>query len=206
MPVNRQGSATVIGYDELVNQLLELEDSERWIKELAEVNFRVADFIVKLAKPRLKGLGGKGFRAAETLNAQRSKNGARLSLGGKKAPFAEGVEFGAHRNLRRIIKNTRGRATIVRDEENIDRVIGRVEQQSIEIGSRKNSKKAFRSRGSEQVKAVKVIRGWNQFEKWLGNGSNAGYALFPTMRENREEVIKMYETEIAQLTRQAFPD
>jgi len=206
VPVNRSESATVIGYEELREQLLELEDADKWLKELAEVNFRVADMIVDKARPRLAHLGGAGFRAAETLNAQRSKMGARLSLGGKKAPFAEGVEFGAHRDLRRIIKNTRGRATIVRNDEDIDRVIGRVEQQSIESGSRKNSKKAFRTQGSEQVKAVKVIRGWNQFKKWRGGGSNAGYAIFPTMRENREEVIQMYETEVAQLTRQAFPD
>ena len=206
MPVNRAGSVGFLGFDDFRRQLARLEDDGEAKAMLKELNYEVADFIVDRAKPRLAGLGGAGSRAAETLTAQRAIGGARLSLGGAKSPLAEGVEFGAHRNRRRIIKNTGGRATIVRDREDISTVIRRVESQTIDYAKRTSYKRS-RSTGLVQaVKATKVIRGWNQFREWRGNGSNAGYALFPTMRANRDEVVEMYGRGMDRITRAAFPD
>ena len=50
------------------------------------------------------------------------------------------------------------------------------------------------------------MRGWNQFLPWRGIGENAGYAIFPTIRDNQENIRKMYEDEVGSITRRAFPD
>jgi len=209
MAVNRSGSIQVRGLNELRRALkaLDEKDSADWRKEMAKVNFEVAQLVVSKAKPRMSGLGGMGSRAAKTMTASRSGVTARLSLGGPTAPFAEGVEFGAYQDRRRIIKNTGARPTIVRADEDIDKVIGRVENQYIERGSRKTSSKAFAGRGDVmQVRAVRVVTGWNQFRPWRGNGMDAGYALYPTMRDSSEEILDLWVAGIDRLTQKAFPD
>jgi hypothetical protein len=205
VPIDRSGSAGFYGWDDFRKKLARLENNEEAMKAVKDLNQEVAAFIVNRAKPRMAALGGAGSRAAATMVAQRSIAGARLSLGGAKAPFAEGVEFGAHRNRRRIVKNTGGRATIVRDGEDISTVIRRVESQTIDY-RRRTTKKGFRGDLAEQVKATKVIRGWNQFREWRGNGANAGYALYPTMRANREQIVEIWGKGIDRITREAFPD
>jgi hypothetical protein len=207
VPIHRGGAIQVRGLDELRAGLKNLDDAAYWEDQLATANEYVAEYVADAAEPRMRGLGGMGARAAATLEARRSGKAGRIALGGPSAPFAAGVEFGAHRNVRRVIKNTRARPTIVRDGENIDRVIGNIENQSIEAGSRKTSYKRFRGRGDViGVRAVRVIRGWNQFKPWKGNGSSAGYALFPTIRERQREIVAIYEKETAEITKAAFPD
>ena len=51
-----------------------------------------------------------------------------------------------------------------------------------------------------------VIPGWNQFRPWRGSGSNTGYFLFPTIRDDTPQIIRMYEDLIDKLTAKAFPD
>lgn len=48
--------------------------------------------------------------------------------------------------------------------------------------------------------------GWNQFQEWRGAGDGAGYAIFPTIRDNRERIMAAYMDEIDRLVRPAFPD
>lgn len=50
-------------------------------------------------------------------------------------------------------------------------------------------------------------RGFNQFEPWRkpGNG-NAGYFLFPTMRDETRTIIEMYGDELDKIASEAFPD
>jgi hypothetical protein len=207
MPVHSGGALRVRGLAELTKELGELDDAAAFEDQLKTANEYIAELIIDKAEPRMRALGGMGARAAKTLTARRTGKSAQLSLGGPDAPFAGGVEFGAHRNLRRIIKNTGARPTIVRSKEAIGRVIRNVEKTSIEAGSRKQSYKQFRGRGDViQVKAVRVVIGWNQFRPWRGNGPNAGYALFPAMRENAAEIIAIYEKEVGEITRAAFPD
>ena len=208
MAIQRSGSIQVDGLNELRRALKKLDDenSTEWRKELAAANFKVADFVVQQARPEMASLGGMGARAAATMTASRSGVSARLSPGGAKAPFAEGVEFGAHRNKRRIIKNTGGRATIVRSGEDIDVVTGRVEAQSIETQARGTALKRLRGQGVTAVKAVRVIEGWNQFRSWKGNGPTAGYALYPTMRAHETETIEIYGQAVDQIMTDAFPD
>lgn len=159
MAINRAGSHRVVGLNELRRELKRLddEDSTEWRKELARVNHDVAEFVVSKARPAMVGLGGMGARAAATLSASRSGVASRLSLGGPKAPFAEGVEFGAISGVPR--RTARG-----------------------------------------------TVEGWNQFKAWRGSGSDAGYALFPAMRDNEDQIIEMYGDAVDRLMARAFPD
>lgn len=234
MAVNRSGSVTVRGLKELRSELKDLEDAKRFEDDLKDVHHRIALLVERYAEPRLARLqGGMGRAAAETLNARKSVTGAQISLGGGDVPWASGVEFGAKRNLRRIVKNTRryrgvtlnvgdrriregGRATIVRDDEDLDAVLGRIRSQTIDF-SRKNTAKKFRGMGAFGVDVATftsgrragqniVIRGWNQFLPWRGIGPGAGYAIFPTIREQQTTIAQMYEEEVDRITAEAFPD
>lgn len=37
------------------------------------------------------------------------------------------------------------------------------------------------------------VRGWNQFKAWRGSGTGAGYFLYPSIRENDEEIVNQYD-------------
>jgi hypothetical protein len=233
--VNRSGSIRIQGLKELREQLKTIEDPKALEAELKDVHYRIALQVKTSAGPRLASKKGQmGLDAAKTLEARKSITGAQISLGGEDVPWAQGIEFGAKNNLRRIIKNTRkyrgvtlangrgkniregGRATIVRDEEDLDQVIGRIRAQSIDF-TRKNTSKKFRGMGAFGVDAATygggrragqtiVMRGWNQFLPWRGIGESAGYAIFPTIREKQTEIAQMYEDEVGSITSKAFPD
>ena len=235
MATNRSGSIKVRGLKELRDELKTLEDPKEFESELKDVHYRIAKMVETQAGPKLGRIKGEmGAMAENTLAARKSVTGAQISLGGGDVPWAAGVEFGAKQNLRRIVKNTRryrgvtlqngsgrniregGRATIVRDEEDLDQVLGRVRSQTIDF-SRKNTAKKFRGMGAFGVDAATytkgrragqniVIRGWNQFLPWRGIGEGAGYAIFPTIRANQENIRQMYEEEVGRITAQAFPD
>lgn len=234
MATNRSGSIKIRGLKELRAELKELENSKEFEAELKDVHHRIALMIEAKASPKLARIKGRmGSAAAGTLSARKSVTGAQVSLGGGDVPWALGVEFGAKQNLRRIVKNTRkyrgvdlnvgkrriregGRATIVRDDEDLDQVLGRIRSQTIDF-SRKNTAKRFRGMGAFGVDAATystgrragqniVIRGWNQFLPWRGIGEGAGYAIFPTIRDSQDEIARMYEEEVGRITARAFPD
>lgn len=234
MAVNRSGSIRIRGLKELRSELRELENSKEFEDRLKDVHLRIAMLVESGARPKLAGIkGGMGSSAAATLSARKSVTGAQISLGGGDTPWAQGVEFGAKQNLRRVVKNTRryrgvslnvgqrriregGRATLVRDDEDLDQVLGRIRSQTIDF-SRKNTAKRFRGMGAFGVDAATyskgrragqsiIIRGWNQFLPWRGIGEGAGYAIFPTIRANQTAIREMYEREVDQITRDAFPD
>lgn len=234
MAVNRSGSIKVRGLKELRSELKDLEDPKEFENQLKDVHLRIAKRVELEAGPKLARIKGQmGAMAAESLSARRTVAGAQISLGGEDVPWAAGVEFGAKQNLRRIVKNTRryrgvdlnvgkrrvregGRATLVRDGEDLDAVLGRIRSQTIDF-SRKNSAKKFRGMGAFGVDVATysggrragqniVIRGWNQFLPWRGIGEGAGYAIFPTIRSNQENIRQMYEEEVGRITADAFPD
>ncbi len=47
---------------------------------------------------------------------------------------------------------------------------------------------------------------YKQFPPWRGNKGEAGYAIWPTIREKREEFIGRYLQMLRRLTDRAFPD
>lgn len=44
-----------------------------------------------------------------------------------------------------------------------------------------------------------------QFEPWRGNGSRAGYFVYPTIREETEKILEPYEEALDRVARKAFP-
>lgn len=46
---------------------------------------------------------------------------------------------------------------------------------------------------------------YRQFSPWRGSGENAGYFLFPAIRDKREEVLDVYGVAIERLAAEAFP-
>ena len=51
-----------------------------------------------------------------------------------------------------------------------------------------------------------TVRGWNQFNPWRGNGGDAGYFLYPTIRERTDDIVEMYGDGLERITARAFPD
>lgn len=51
-----------------------------------------------------------------------------------------------------------------------------------------------------------TVRGWNQFKAWRGNGSAAGYFLYPAIRDATDEIVEVYGAEVDKITAAAFPD
>jgi hypothetical protein len=47
---------------------------------------------------------------------------------------------------------------------------------------------------------------FKQFKPWLGSGEDAGYFLWPTIRDKTPEVVEMYADAIDRIFRPAFPD
>lgn len=177
---------------------------------LKDVNYKVADFVVQRARTRASTVGRLAASAARSMEPSRSGVAARINAGGRSAPFFGGAEFGAYRDKRRLLKNTRGRATLVRDEENIKKVIRRVEDQTLAYdrfgGSSTVRKRARKDYGATAVKVTGTMLGWNQFREWRGNGRTAGYFLFPTIRANIDEIVDLYSDEMRDLLSDVFPD
>jgi hypothetical protein len=223
MPVYRSGSLRVRGLDDLNKELRELVDPEKFQDELKDAHWKVAEMVRSMAAPRIPVKTGA---ARDSVTAQRTQYAARLSMGGNGAPHALGVEFGAKHDLRRIVKErairfgtdesgnrtmkrgARSRATVVRNGEDIDKVIGRVRQQSVDEFGRTQAKGrgvlvkvATYKNGSPKVRI-----GWNSFRNWRGIGPQAGYAIYPTIRENQTQIMAFYEAEVDKIVRPAFPD
>ena len=158
MAVNRSGSIRIRGISELRKELKKLDDPKQFEDRLKDAHHKIALLVESGARPKLASLkGGMGSRAADTLTARRTVIGARIALGAAGTPWAQGIEFGAKRNLRRVVGD-------------------------------------------------KTIRGWNQFLPWRGIGEGAGYAIFPTIRQNQTQIREMYEAEVGRITADAFPD
>lgn len=69
-----------------------------------------------------------------------------------------------------------------------------------EFGSYRNITRATTRRGRH----VEVL-GWRQFQGWRGAGSGAGYWLWPTIRDNRDEIRETHEQELDRLILRTFP-
>lgn len=63
---------------------------------------------------------------------------------------------------------------------------------------------AIHDRPRQTSRGVRL--GWNQFAPWRGNGDQAGYFLWPTIRRSRDDIRRLYAEEIKRLARPAFPD
>ena len=198
-------SVSVLGLRDLQRELRRL-DEPHLIDELKDANQQVAELVAARARLRARALGGMEAKAAESLTARRGQRAAEVSLGGAKARFAMGAEFGAYRNKLRLRKNTGGRAYIVRDESDkaIRKAIARIEAQTRD--DHETVKARRRTVGATPVAVTGRVRGWNQFRPWRGNGEGAGYFLFPAIRQAGPEIVDLYGDALERLAAKAFPD
>lgn len=220
-PPQRLSSVDAVQIDGLAEYIREARRVKRehgidGTKGLSKANFKAAQLVVDRAQSKAASIGGMERLAAKSMKAGRRTDSAVINAGGKKAEFFGGAEFGAYRNRRRLKKNTQGlvkdrtiRKTIVRDDEDIRKVIQRVESQTVALdryGGLTNVNKRFRGRGGIGVKVTGVVLGWNQFKTWRGNDRGAGYWLYPTIRSNTDDIRVVYEEELEQQLRPLFPD
>jgi hypothetical protein len=56
-----------------------------------------------------------------------------------------------------------------------------------EFGAGRNQRRRGRPRGT-----VATVSGWNQFKPWRGSGREAGYFLWPAIRDREAEIIDRY--------------
>lgn len=197
----------VEGLNDFRNQLKALNNG-KLTRELSKLHYDVSETLAVATKLRMSGSGRwLDNEAAKGVQAQRRVDGGQIALmpitlpKGRIIP-ATGVEFGAYQNRRRLIKDTGGRATIVRDEEDLSTVIGNVERQYVnERGSISK-----RGGGGRNVKVLRVVKGWNQFQPWRGNKQGAGYYLFPALRDMQPQLTEMYLDGVNGIYGKAFPD
>lgn len=189
----------VEGLDEFRKELRKLDDAAL-IEELKDANSEVADVIVRGAQSRASTRMER--RAADTLKARRNQRQAEVSLGNSKVPFALGAEFGSKHNELRTVEArdiiTRNfRSEIVGTKVVLDK-----------NGKSKNRAVRKRVRLDDTVRSTRQrkIRGWNQFKLWRGAGENAGYFLFPTIREEGDQMVEVYGNAIDRLMSKAFPN
>lgn len=209
---SRADAVFVQGLDDFRKELARLDKqlNNGGRKALKEVNFDVANFVVNKSRSAATSFGSMDVKAMKSLKASKTQAEAKIMGGGTKYPMFGGSEFGAYQNRKRLIKNTKGRATIVRNNENIDKVIRRVESQTV-IYDRRGApttvrKKARDSWGGTAVKVEGIMLGWNQFRPWRGNKATAGYIIYPTLRSSTPDIIGLYADGFTKLLSKVFPD
>jgi len=177
---------------------------KKLLRQLAKQNKAFAEIVVNEAMGRANGsrnrIVARGLKAGlsqanvairlEALADVHDKRGPR--------PVGLGAEFGAYHNRKRLEKNTGGRRTIVRENESVNKVIRRVEDQS-RMGFDTVKKRARQKWGATAVKVTKIVTGWNMFEPWRGNKASAGYFLYPAIREHRDEIAQKYADNISRI-------
>ena len=197
-----------------------------------DANFEVARFVKDKARVRAAGAGKIAMRGWNDMSPVRSGVSAQLVANKKYAQVNEfhwfgGSEFGAKQNVRRLVKEqvrkagrprkdgsdknvrtSRARATSLKESDDIGTVSRRVESQ---FATKSGKTVAKREAGARQVQlkrrsggGVYVVRGWNQFRPWRGNGARAGYWLYPTIRDNIENIGEMYQDELEKIMKPAF--
>lgn len=144
------------------------------------------DGLPELSKA-LKAIGPELQKELRTTNKQAAEmvaSGARsamAALGRQGAHFAPGVKASGGTTS----------AGVALDGRRMPGILG------VEFGAGQDSP---RQRSSGQYV------GFRQFEPWRGNGSDAGYALYPTIRDRADEIVEFYDDAIAAVIRKAGLD
>jgi hypothetical protein len=195
----------VEGARELRTVLKELGE-KKLLRQLAKQNKAFAEIVVREAIGRAQGsrnrIVAKGLQAGLSQANVAIRLEAMADVHDKRGPRPVGLgsEFGAYQNRKRLEKNTGGRRTIVREGESVNKVIRRVEDQT-RMGFDTVKKRARQKWGATPVKVTKIVSGWNMYEKWRGNKANAGYFLYPAIREHRGKIAEKYAENIARIWR-----
>jgi hypothetical protein len=183
----------VEGLDKFRRELKKLDD-DTLTRDLKDANFEVAQAVVRWAKSKASAQGRMATRAASTLRPGRTAARGTVTLGGARAPFAAGSEFGAIRNIPRQVQ---GRE--IRTKRYETRFV-----ESKKYGGQ--VRRRVRIDDEVRVSASRTVRGWNQFKAWRGNDRGAGYWLFPAIRDHETQIVAQYGDAIERITKRAFPD
>ena len=200
----------VAGLSELTRSVKRAADGGASLAALKKANERVATEIIKGARAKAATQGKMEAKAAQSLSPSTRADGVYVIGGGTQVPYFGGANFGAKRNEKRIIKarsvrGKRGRATLVRRGEDVDKVAKRVEAQYVSRSGKTMTKKE----GGLQVKlertksgGVKTITGWNQFRPWK---KRRDFFLYASVTQNSKKIERMYLEAMKEISSQAFP-
>lgn len=206
---DQYGKIEIINYTQFIKGIKKAESEGYSDDLLRKANEQVAEIIIR----RANQIAGTKMEksAAKTLEKSSSRLRVAVTGGGKAAPYFGGANFGANRNIRRLIKapNQRGRrsrATTVRHGEDVDVVARRVESQSVESSGKTISKRL----GGDPVLlartksgGLRVVKGWNQFKQQT---RGRDFFLYRAVGHEEKHIMGLYQTVLDRLTGEAFPE
>jgi hypothetical protein len=203
------GKVEVVGLAAFRREIRKATDDGAGEELLKEANYRAGLEVIRWAKAEAQG-DKQRESAAKTLTSLRRGYGVYVVGGDKTVPYFGGANFGADRDVRRIIKNKRqgkrSRATRVRDDEDIEKVVRKIEQQYVD----KRGRTVTQKEGGRQIKVsrtksggARTIKGWNQFGKWT---KNKDYFLYRGVNRNYKDLQMIYESMMRRALKDAFPD
>ena len=170
-----------------------------------------------IAKSQQLADGKIQVKAAATLKPAKRTDGVYVIGGSRDIPYFGGANFGAYNDVLRVLKASRmykgqrGRATMVRKEEEwrVDKIVRKIEQQYVSASGKTVTRREGREGGLRiQVArtgagSIRTMRGWNQFKPWR---KDQDYMLYRAIKNNIDEIVALYFKELDRLTKQAFPD
>lgn len=205
------GKIEIVNYTQFIKGMRKAADEGYTDEIIAKANDEIATIIIRRANQIASTKMEK--KAAATLVKSSSKLKVAVTGGGKEVPFFGGANFGSKRDTRRLIKapNMRGkrsRATTVRDGEDIDVVVRRVESQRVDSSGKTVSKRLFGSTGKVDIArtksgSVKVIRGWNQFKE---QKKGQDFFLYRAVSREEAHIMMLYQTALDRVTAEGFSD
>ena len=203
------GKIEIVNYTQFIKGIKKAADDGYSESIIAKANDEIAAIIIRRANQIASTKMEK--KAAASLVKSSSKLRVAVTGGGKAVPYFGGANFGSFRDTRRLIKapNVRGRrsrATLVRHGEDIDVVVKRVENQSVESSGKTISKRL----GGQKVDiartksgSVKVIKGWNQFKEFK---KGPDFFLYRAVSREERHITMLYQTALDRVTGEAFGD
>jgi len=203
------GKIEIVNYTQFIKGIKKAADDGYSESIIAKANDEIAAIIIRRANQIAVTKMEK--RAAASLVKSSNKLRVAVTGGGKTVPYFGGANFGSFRDTRRLIKapNMRGkrsRATTVRHGEDVDVVVKRVENQSVESSGKTISKRL----GGQQVEiartksgGVKVIKGWNQFKQFK---KGQDFFLYRAVSREEAHIMMLYQTALDRVTGEAFGD
>ena len=203
------GKIEIVNYTQFIKGIKKAADDGYSESIIAKANDEIAAIIIRRANQIASTKMEK--KAAASLVKSSSKLRVAVTGGGKAVPYFGGANFGSFRDTRRLIKapNVRGRrsrATLVRHGEDIDVVVKRVENQSVESSGKTISKRL----GGQKVDiartksgSVKVIKGWNQFKEFK---KGQDFFLYRAVSREERHITMLYQTALDRVTGEAFGD
>lgn len=61
------------------------------------------------------------------------------------------------------------------------------------------------NRDAQRSRSTGSYVGYRQFQPWRGSGGNAGYFVFPSIRDNEGRIVEQYTEALDELIRRTFP-